>query len=140
MPSPKKKMTNEFLRIMQKNTRPEKVIINGHIMSSLHWIVPLSNCSFSYNGSYWGDQQLSIWEVIVGQKKYIGESYLSTSITIFIKAKTLNTILKSLKVSWSLTSKNWIFHQKNTNTKNALVFSDLRLWFRFLQIWLTLGP
>ena len=48
-------------------------------------------------------------------------------------------ILKSLTVSWSRTSKNLIFLQKNTNTKNALNFSDLRLRFRFLQIWLTLG-
>ena len=49
-------------------------------------------------------------------------------------------ILKSWTVSWSLTSKNLIFLQKNTNTKNALVFSDLRLRFQFLQIWQTHKP
>ena len=37
-------------------------------LSSLHWLDSRSNFSFSYNGLYWGDLMLSIWDLIVSQK------------------------------------------------------------------------
>ena len=42
--------------------------LTGNIIdqvSSLHWIVLLTNCSFSYNGVYYNCQKLSIYNILV---------------------------------------------------------------------------
>ena len=51
----------------------EKSISNLKIWSSLHWLILLSNCLFSYNRVYWADLLLSIGDIIVSQKSSNGE-------------------------------------------------------------------
>ena len=50
--------------------------ISRHVLSSLHWNIPLSFCSFLYNGICFGGLKLSVSDVIVSQKGSNGDRKL----------------------------------------------------------------